>query len=164
MVVLCSSEQSEDAQKHPSLGTLCSLCTAALTQRHMVGGQQKGEVICLWTSTLEVGFYRLSLRPAETPYLCYPKKSHLPSTDQRGNLMCPNLGWVLTLASKKCLPPLVGCKEAVTKLSELAPQELLATALLWQQRWLELCALSGRVTAQTPQFWRLVRRHWQFFH
>lgn len=35
------------------------------------------------------------------------------------------------------------------------PGAVIATALLWQQCWLEPCALSGRVTAQTPQFLRL---------
>jgi len=61
--------------------------------------------------------------------------------------MCPNLGYVLTLASEKYLLPSVGCKEAVTKHIELASQELFATALLWQGIQLEMCALFGRATA-----------------
>lgn len=76
--------------------------------------------------------------------------------------MCPNLGCLLTLVSKKCLPPSVDCKETITKPSGLASQELLATALLWQGCWLEPCALSGRVTARTPQLCRLVTRQEQF--
>lgn len=123
-------------------------------QEHTEVGQQDGEL------DVSIGCLFSQQRQSVLPIW----KSLLLSIDHRGSLMCPNLGCLLTLASKKCLSPLVGCKEAVTKPSGLASQELLATALPWQGCQLELCALSGRATAWTPQFWRLITRQWQSFH